>query len=159
MELGKTYPQPIVDHKVGRERALAAYAKVRNSVNRDASRLTRRKNPAIVIASTKPLGDDDMDDEKPVLEHVTDAMSTAADRDRWKPPSRRSRRSEGRQESRKEGEPKKSQKGAEEGGEESQEGCQEIPAKKSAKKTAKKAAKKTSKKTAKKKKKAKKSKR
>lgn len=29
--LGKTYPPPIVDHKVGRERALAAYAKVRNS--------------------------------------------------------------------------------------------------------------------------------
>jgi deoxyribodipyrimidine photo-lyase len=28
--LGKTYPPPIVDHKVGRERALAAYAKVRN---------------------------------------------------------------------------------------------------------------------------------
>jgi deoxyribodipyrimidine photo-lyase len=27
--LGKTY-RPIVDHKVGRERALAAYAKVRN---------------------------------------------------------------------------------------------------------------------------------
>jgi deoxyribodipyrimidine photo-lyase len=28
--LGKTYPSPIVDHKVGRERALAGYAKVRN---------------------------------------------------------------------------------------------------------------------------------
>ncbi|MDB5515772.1 MAG: deoxyribodipyrimidine photolyase [Tardiphaga sp.] len=27
---GVTYPPPIVDHKVGRERALAAYAKVRN---------------------------------------------------------------------------------------------------------------------------------
>lgn len=27
--LGKTYPQPIVDHKQGRERALAAYAKIR----------------------------------------------------------------------------------------------------------------------------------
>jgi deoxyribodipyrimidine photo-lyase len=27
--LGKTYPQPIVDHKVGRERALAAYAKTK----------------------------------------------------------------------------------------------------------------------------------
>jgi deoxyribodipyrimidine photolyase len=27
--LGKTYPEPIVDHKAGRERALAAYAKVR----------------------------------------------------------------------------------------------------------------------------------
>lgn len=28
---GKTYPPPIVDHKQGRERALAAYAKVRNA--------------------------------------------------------------------------------------------------------------------------------
>jgi len=27
--LGKTYPAPIIDHKAGRERALAAYAKVR----------------------------------------------------------------------------------------------------------------------------------
>ncbi|WP_298267712.1 deoxyribodipyrimidine photo-lyase [uncultured Bradyrhizobium sp.] len=30
IELGKTYPQPIVDHKQGRERALAAYAKIRS---------------------------------------------------------------------------------------------------------------------------------
>ncbi|MBR0801671.1 deoxyribodipyrimidine photo-lyase [Bradyrhizobium jicamae] len=29
IELGKTYPQPIVEHKQGRERALAAYAKIR----------------------------------------------------------------------------------------------------------------------------------
>jgi deoxyribodipyrimidine photo-lyase len=29
VELGKTYPEPIVDHKKGRERALTAYAKVR----------------------------------------------------------------------------------------------------------------------------------
>ncbi|MCC8948863.1 deoxyribodipyrimidine photo-lyase [Bradyrhizobium sp. USDA 4516] len=29
IELGKTYPPPIVDHKQGRERALAAYAKIR----------------------------------------------------------------------------------------------------------------------------------
>ena len=27
--LGKNYPQPIIDHKIGRERALAAYAKTR----------------------------------------------------------------------------------------------------------------------------------
>jgi deoxyribodipyrimidine photo-lyase len=31
VELGKTYPEPIIDHKVGRERALAAYASVRAS--------------------------------------------------------------------------------------------------------------------------------
>jgi deoxyribodipyrimidine photo-lyase len=33
VELGKTYPRPIVDHKVGRERALAAYSKVRNAAS------------------------------------------------------------------------------------------------------------------------------
>jgi deoxyribodipyrimidine photo-lyase len=31
VELGKTYPQPIIDHKVGRERALAAYATIRGN--------------------------------------------------------------------------------------------------------------------------------
>ena len=31
VELGKDYPEPIVDHKQGRERALAAYAKTRNN--------------------------------------------------------------------------------------------------------------------------------
>ncbi|WP_128970585.1 cryptochrome/photolyase family protein [Bradyrhizobium tropiciagri] len=30
VELGKSYPKPIVDHKQGRERALAAYAKIRD---------------------------------------------------------------------------------------------------------------------------------
>jgi deoxyribodipyrimidine photo-lyase len=29
--LGSTYPEPIIDHRKGRERALAAYAKVRNA--------------------------------------------------------------------------------------------------------------------------------
>ena len=28
VELGRSYPEPIVDHKAGRERALAAYAKL-----------------------------------------------------------------------------------------------------------------------------------
>lgn len=31
LELGKSYPEPIIDHKRGRERALKAYAKVRGS--------------------------------------------------------------------------------------------------------------------------------
>jgi deoxyribodipyrimidine photo-lyase len=31
LEIGKTYPLPIVDHNAGRGRALAAYAKVRNA--------------------------------------------------------------------------------------------------------------------------------
>jgi len=29
VELGQTYPAPIIDHAKGRERALAAYAKIR----------------------------------------------------------------------------------------------------------------------------------
>jgi deoxyribodipyrimidine photo-lyase len=29
VDLGKTYPEPIIDHRVGRERTLKAYAKVR----------------------------------------------------------------------------------------------------------------------------------
>jgi deoxyribodipyrimidine photo-lyase len=31
VELGTTYPRPIIDHGDGRARALAAYAKVRNA--------------------------------------------------------------------------------------------------------------------------------
>jgi deoxyribodipyrimidine photo-lyase len=31
IELGKTDPFPIIDHRLGRERALAAYAKIRNA--------------------------------------------------------------------------------------------------------------------------------
>ena len=30
VELGKSYPHPIMDHKVGRERALKAYAGIRS---------------------------------------------------------------------------------------------------------------------------------
>ena len=29
VELGESYPEPIIDHKHGRERALTAYAKLR----------------------------------------------------------------------------------------------------------------------------------
>jgi len=29
VELGKTYPEPIIEHRLGRERALKAYAKIR----------------------------------------------------------------------------------------------------------------------------------
>ena len=74
MRLGKTYPEPIVDHRVGRERALAAYARVRTPER--IALLYTPENSAIVAASTT-LGDD-MDDDKPVLEQVTDAMSSAA---------------------------------------------------------------------------------
>ena len=37
VELGKTYPEPIVDHRAGRERALAAYAKLRAALSCSAS--------------------------------------------------------------------------------------------------------------------------
>jgi deoxyribodipyrimidine photo-lyase len=29
VELGKTYPEPIIEHRLGRERALKAHAKIR----------------------------------------------------------------------------------------------------------------------------------
>jgi deoxyribodipyrimidine photo-lyase len=29
VELGKTYPEPIIEHRPGRERALKAYARIR----------------------------------------------------------------------------------------------------------------------------------
>jgi deoxyribodipyrimidine photo-lyase len=31
VEIGVTYPEPIIDHKAGRERALAAYARIRGA--------------------------------------------------------------------------------------------------------------------------------
>jgi len=31
VKLGTTYPEPIIDHRKGRERALAAYATIRNT--------------------------------------------------------------------------------------------------------------------------------
>jgi len=31
VELGSVYPEPIIDHKKGRERALAAYARLRRA--------------------------------------------------------------------------------------------------------------------------------
>ncbi len=76
VKLGASYPQPIVDHKLGRERALAAYAKVRARMSAPRRPLYTSANPAIVAASTT-LGDD-MDDDKPILEQVTDAVSSAA---------------------------------------------------------------------------------
>ena len=61
IELGKTYPQPIVDHKAGRERALAAYASDPQWLNHPQAvrRLTRNTAaahatmPAIAMASSR----------------------------------------------------------------------------------------------------------
>ena len=55
ISLGKTYPEPIIDHKAGRERALAAYAKVRAGELTTAS-LSTICESAIVAASTTPGG-------------------------------------------------------------------------------------------------------
>jgi deoxyribodipyrimidine photo-lyase len=71
VEFGKTYPEPIVEHKAGRERALKAYAMVRANLP-----LTPRRIP-LSLSLRQTLGDD-MEDEKSVLEQMTDAMSSAA---------------------------------------------------------------------------------
>jgi len=74
ISLGKTYPEPIIDHKTGRERALAAYAKLRRQLT--TASLSTIRESAIVAASTT-LGDD-MEDEKSMLQTATDAVSSAA---------------------------------------------------------------------------------
>jgi hypothetical protein len=43
VELGTTYPRPIIDHRAGRERALKAYAKVRAMCVRHGIRFTHRQ--------------------------------------------------------------------------------------------------------------------
>ena len=60
IELGKTYPRPIVDHKAGRERALKAYATIRgNQIFAGTLRLTSSTAaaqaimPAIATASSR----------------------------------------------------------------------------------------------------------
>jgi deoxyribodipyrimidine photolyase len=68
---GKTYPESIIDHKASRERTLKAYAMVRTGSVYPST------TSAIVEPSNKTPGDD-MDDEKSVLEQMTDAISNAA---------------------------------------------------------------------------------
>ena len=41
-ELGKTYPEPIIEHRLGRERALKACAKIRARSVRRGIRFTHR---------------------------------------------------------------------------------------------------------------------
>ena len=72
--LGKTYPEPIVDHRAGRERALAAYARLRRQLT--TASLSTICESAIVAASTT-LGDD-MDDDKSIVQTATEAVSSAA---------------------------------------------------------------------------------
>jgi deoxyribodipyrimidine photo-lyase len=43
VELGVSYPEPIVDHKTGRERALAAYAKIRGSGGERSDSATKQR--------------------------------------------------------------------------------------------------------------------
>jgi deoxyribodipyrimidine photo-lyase len=148
VELGTTYPGPIIDHRAGRERALKAYAKVR-AVSTPRHPLYTPANPAIV-ASLTTLGDD-MDDEKPDLEPMPDAMSGATEAPKEAKPAVKKRRKTAAKKVAKKLAPKKKAKKA-------KKSAKKSAAKKSAKKTGKKAAKKTAKKAAKKKK-AKKSKR
>jgi deoxyribodipyrimidine photo-lyase len=42
VELGKTYPEPIIEHRLGRERALKACAKIRARSVRRGIRFTHR---------------------------------------------------------------------------------------------------------------------
>jgi deoxyribodipyrimidine photolyase len=76
ISLGKTYPEPIIDHKAGRERALRAYGKVRAGSKLTTASLSTICESAIVAASTT-LGDA-MDDDKSIVQTATDAVSSAA---------------------------------------------------------------------------------
>ncbi|HEV7408470.1 MAG TPA: deoxyribodipyrimidine photo-lyase, partial [Bradyrhizobium sp.] len=141
VELGITYPRPIVDHKAGRERALKAYAKFR-AAPASGSTLTPTGIPlSLRLRST--LGDD-MDDDKPVLEQTTDAIGNAADaaKEAVKTVAKKVRKAA--RKAAKKVMPKKAKK--------AKKASKKSSAKKSAKKAGKKAAKKTAKKAGKKKK-------
>jgi hypothetical protein len=56
VELGDTYPAPIVDHMAARKRALRAYSKLRDAREKWLL-FDSFENLAIVIASFKHLGD------------------------------------------------------------------------------------------------------
>jgi deoxyribodipyrimidine photo-lyase len=47
VELGVSYPEPIVDHKAGRERALAAYARIRGSGDERSDSATKQRERKI----------------------------------------------------------------------------------------------------------------
>jgi deoxyribodipyrimidine photo-lyase len=74
--LGRTYPAPIIDHRLARERALAAYRSLRKA-RIPARRFDSAKNPAIVGNCFNHRGTD-MDDT-PLIEQATDALSAAAE--------------------------------------------------------------------------------
>jgi deoxyribodipyrimidine photolyase len=148
VELGNTYPEPIIDPSRGRGRALKAYARVHSACLSQQRQLYTSANPAIVAASIT-LGDA-MDDDKPILEQMTDAVSTAAaaTTDAAKTVVKKVRKAA--RKVTKKVTPKKAKK------------AKKAPKKSSAKKSAKKSpkkSKKATKKVARKKKKAKKSKR
>jgi len=146
---GNGSPEPIIEHRPGRERAQSLRQDPRE-MSTTWHPLYTSVNPAIVAALTT-LGDD-MDDEKPVLEQMTDAMSSAAEatKETAKTAVKKVRKATKRVA--KKVTPKK--KAAKKS-----KTAKKAGKKSAAKKSAKKSAKKAVKKTAKKKKKAKKSKR
>jgi len=149
-ELGKTCPEPIIAHRLGPRTRAQSLRQDPREMSTTRHPLYTSANPAIVAALTT-LGDD-MDDEKPVLEHVTDAMSSAAEatKEAAKTAVKKVRKAAKRVAKKvtpKKKAAKKSKK------------AKKAGKKSAAKKSAKKSAKKAVKKNAKKKKKAKKSKR
>jgi deoxyribodipyrimidine photo-lyase len=150
--LGVTYPKPIIDHKAGRERALKAYEKVRSGQSK-RSALTGF-GISLSSSSRQPLGED-MDDDKPVIEQATDALSAAAMATTDAVTTAAKKVGKAAKKVAKKVMPKKKAKKAKK----TAKKAAKKTVKKSAKKATKKSAKKTAKKVSKKKKKAKKSKR
>jgi deoxyribodipyrimidine photo-lyase len=75
VRLGKTYPRPIIDHKAGRERALAAYARLRKARGyAQASPLRGICYPQLLLTSG-----DDMNDDTPMMEQAAGAVTTAVE--------------------------------------------------------------------------------
>jgi len=139
IELGVTYPAPIIDHKTGRARALKAYDQVQRGQSKP-SVLTGFGN-SLSSSLRQPLGDH-MDDEKPVIEETTDAFGAVATAttEAITPAGKKVRKAA--KKVAKKVMPKTAKKAAKK--------TSKKAAKKTAKKSAKKAAKKSTKKTAKK---------
>jgi hypothetical protein len=134
VQLGKTYPEPIVDHRTGRERALAAYARVR-AVSSPRIRFTHLRIP-LSLSLRQTLGDN-MDDEKPV-EPMMDVPSPVMEPPKA-PAKKPAKARKAAKKVAKKVMPKKAKKAG-----------KKAAAKKSAKKAVKKSAKKATKKAAKK---------
>src|SRR5206468_7006146 len=74
VELGRDYPEPVIDHKTGPGRALA-YARLRKGRESEGFSLTAFRIP--LSSSHRQHWGCDMDDDKPITEQATDAISGA----------------------------------------------------------------------------------